>query len=384
MQSDVDVVVVGAGIVGAATALALTRSGARVVVLDRSAPNTGGSGTTAGNLHIQTIHTRRPGQGAAVDVRRLLPLQHRTSSLWNDLADSVPGLGLNRCGGYMVAETDEQVQALETKHDWERIAGIPTEVLTGSEARRLLPALGPSIQAATWCPLDGFAEPDLAGPATLRQAEAEGAVLRSHSPVTGVERIGDLWTVTTPDSTWVAPTVIDVAGPWMAGIASMAGISLDLRPTSLQMHALAAPPHTLDVLVQHVGEGMSIKQDRRGRLVLGGGWPAGTFHDTDAASSLPESTTGNLAQVERLLPSLAALPLVDTWTGPVLTTPDEMPVIGAVDGAPGFYVAGGTYSFTFAPLWAQLLTSMVHGRVPDIDVSEFSPARLTSFAEHGR
>lgn len=384
MRSDVDAVVVGAGIVGAATALALTRAGARVVVLDRSAPNAGGSGATAGNLHIQTIHTRRPGQGVAVDVRQLLPLQARTSTLWNELDDSVPDLGLARCGGFMVAETEDQVRTLEAKHHWELAAGIPTEVLTGREARRLLPTLGPSVEAATWCPLDGFAEPDLAGPALLRQAEAEGAEVRSHHPVTGLDRVGDEWAVTTPAITLTAPVVIDVAGPWMAGIASMAGVSMNLRPTALQMHALDAPPDTLGVLVQHVGEGMSIKQDRRGRLVLGGGWPAGEFHDTDAATPLPESTVGNLAQIERLLPSLAALPLTDTWTGPVLTTPDEMPVIGPVGGAPGLLVAGGTYSFTFAPLWAQLLTAMVRGHEPDLDVGAFSPARLTAVAEHGR
>nr|WP_296765390.1 FAD-binding oxidoreductase [Rhodococcus sp. (in: high G+C Gram-positive bacteria)] len=376
MRSEVDVVVIGAGIVGAATALALTRAGSRVAVLDRTVPNTAGSGTTAGNLHIQTIHTRRPGQGTAVDVEQLLPLQKSTSTLWNSLAETVPGLGLNRCGGFMVAETEQQVDALVTKHAWEQDAGIPTEVLTGDEARRALPALGPTIEAATWCPWDGFAEPDLAGPALLGQAVLEGATVHPSTPVTGLARVGDDWEVLTDSGTWTAPVVIDVAGPWMAPIASLAGVSLDLVPTSLQMHSLSAAPRALEVLVQHVGEGMSIKQDRTGRLVLGGGWPAGAFHDTDAAPSRRESTTGNLEQVRRLLPTLGRNRLLETWTGPVVTTPDEMPVIGELSGAPGVFVAGGTYSFTFAPLWAQVLTALVHGSEPEVDVSAFSPDRL--------
>ncbi|MEW2018851.1 FAD-binding oxidoreductase [Rhodococcus sp. NPDC076796] len=382
MRSDVDVVVIGAGIVGAATALALTRAGSRVAVLDRTLPNTAGSGTTAGNLHIQTIHTRRPGQGTAVDVEQLLPLQKSASTLWNTLDETVPGLGLNRCGGLMVAETEEQVHALITKHRWERAAGIPTEVLSGDEARQALPLLGPSIRAATWCPWDGFAEPDLAGPTLLRQAAAEGASVHPSTPVIGLTRESDVWTVGTNGGTWIAPAVVDVAGPWMAPIAAMAGISLDLVPTSLQMHALKAAPRTLEVLVQHVGEGMSIKQDRTGRLVLGGGWPAGAFHDSETAPSRPDSTTGNLEQVRRLLPALGQNPLVDTWTGPVLTTPDEMPVIGELAEAPGLFVAGGTYSFTFAPLWGRVLSALVRGTEPEVDVSAFSPNRLVRLRTH--
>lgn len=382
MPRELDVVVVGAGIVGAATALALTRAGSRIAVLDRAEPNTAGSGTTAGNLHVQTIHTRRPGQGTAVDVEKLLPLQKATSELWDMLGASVPGLGLNRCGGFMVAETDEQVRALHTKYRWEQSAGIPTEVLTGDEARRALPLLGPTVEAATWCAWDGYAEPDMAGPALLRQAIAEGATLHPHTPVTGLEYTGDEWVVTTPARTWRAPVVIDVAGPWMAAIVAPAGITLDLTPTSLQMHALEAEPGTLDVLVQHVGEGMSIKQDRHNRLVLGGGWPAGPFHDRRAAPVRDDSTAGNLAQIERLLPSLHRYPLRHTWTGPVVTTPDELPVIGGLEEAPGLFVAGGTYSFTFAPLWAQALTAMVHGNTTDIDLSAFSPARLVQLPTH--
>ncbi|WP_328394292.1 NAD(P)/FAD-dependent oxidoreductase [Nocardia sp. NBC_00416] len=376
MHAEVDAVVIGAGIVGAAAALALTRAGSRVAVLDRTTPNTAGSGTTAGNLHIQTIHARRPGQGVAVDVERLLPLQKATSGLWDVLADSVPDLGLTRCGGFMVAETEEQVLRLRAKYEWERAAGIPTEVLTGDEARRALPLLGPTIEGATWCAWDGFAEPAAAAPAVLRRAVAEGAALHSNTPVTALRRADEKWEVVTPAGRWHTPAVIDAAGPWMADIAALAGVRLDLTPMSLQMHSLAAAPRTLDVLVQHVGEGMSIKQDHRDRLVLGGGWPAGPFHPSGSAPILADSTTGNLAQVARLLPPLSGGRLLETWTGPVVTTPDEMPVIGELDRAPGLFVAGGTYSFTFAPLWAELLTALVLGKATGLDVSAFSPSRL--------
>lgn len=377
--SEVDVVIIGAGIVGAAAAFRLTDAGFRVVVLERAVPNCAGSGTTAGNLHIQTIHTRRPGQGVALDVRRLLPLQLAASGLWDQLEHDVPGgVGLVRCGGYMVAETDEQCAALAQKHEWEREIGIPTRLLTGDEARQELPLLGPTVAGASWCALDGYAEPDIAGPALLAAALARGAQLFTDTKVTAIERIGESWNVGTAAGTWQAPHVVNAAGPWMAEVAAMVDVQLDLRALSLQMHTLAAPPETLNVLVQHVGEGISIKQDKRNRIVLGGGWPAGQFRAEGAAPIREESIEGNLAQTRRLMPGLGEIELSDVWTGPVVTTPDELPIIGELDSAPGVFVAGGTYSFTFASLWADILTAFVQGKEPVVDVSSFGPARLTA------
>ena len=158
----------------------------------------------------------------------------------------------------------------------------------------------------------------------------------------------------------------------------MVDVQLDLRALSLQMHTLAAPPETLNVLVQHVGEGISIKQDRRNRIVLGGGWPAGQFRTAGAAPIREESIAGNLAQTGRLMPGLGEIELSDVWTGPVVTTPDELPIIGELESAPGVFVAGGTYSFTFASLWADVLTALVQGKEPAVDVTSFGPARLTA------
>jgi sarcosine oxidase, subunit beta len=113
-------------------------------------------------------------------------------------------------------------------------------------------------------------------------------------------------------------------------------------------------------------------------VVLGGGWPGGPFLLEEPAAVLADSIDGNTAQASRSLPALATAPLTDVWTGPVITTPDEMPVIGAVDDAPGMLVAGGTYSFTFAPVWADVLTALVSGERPRVDISPFTPARLAT------
>jgi sarcosine oxidase subunit beta len=372
-----DVVVVGAGILGASAAFHLAERGYRVVVLERGAPNREGSGTTAGNLHIQAIHTRRPGQEIPVDSARLLSLQRRASDHWAQIEDRLDtDVELRRGGGFMVAETAAQEEELREKHEWERRAGIPTEVLTGDEARKRLPLLSDRVRAASWCPLDGYANPLLITPAYLTAARRLGAELHAFTPVTGIRRVGDGYKVLSGERSWTAPVVVNTAGPWITEISALAGIRIRMSPVAIQMHVTVRVPPVMHHLVQHIGEGMSVKQVNAGNLLIGGGWPAAELDMAGRSTVSVPSMAGNLAQAGRILPFLGGLRLLRMWAGPLAATPDEMPVIGEVPGHPGFFVAGGTYAFTLAPVWGDTLCRQIAGAPPADPVGDLGPGRL--------
>jgi len=399
MAATADFVVIGGGVVGAAILHELTERGLGGILLERDLPNRQGSGTTAGNLHIQAIHAERPDQEIAVDTRQLVPLQARTSELWRSLQDGFETpLDISVKGGLTVAETPAQVAHLREKAAWEAEAGIPTSVISGDEARARVPQLGAAVLAATWCEWDGWANNLVITPAYLDAARRGGAKVRTHSPVIGMHRLASGWRVSTPTGDIDTPVVVDAAGPWMDRIAELAGFPLLMAPLAIQMLETVRVAPVLEHLIQHIGEGLSVKQVSTGNVVIGGGWPAAHFDLQGVSPVSSQSVDGSLDQVRRVLPGLTGIRLSRAWTGPLAATPDEMPVIGEMPGDSGFHVAGGTYAFTFSPLWARITADNVlgttalgttalgttrdatHGTTPattpDIDVSRFAPARL--------
>lgn len=377
MTDSVDVVVIGAGILGAATARELATRGLRVAIFDAGAANSQGSGATAGNVHVQGIHTRRPGQDTPVDVSRLLPLQRAAHDGWlrwhAELGNSS---GYVQSGGWMVAETDADVEQLHLKYGWEAAVGIPTEVVDGDTARRDNPALGKTVLAATRCDWDGFANPALITPALLTDAVRSGARLIEHAPVTALSPVADGWAVTAGDNVVRCGRVVDVAGPWLADVARLIGVELVLTPIAIQLFTTAPVPPTVTGLIQHVAQGMSVKQTSDGRLMVGGGWPAGSMRPDGSADVDETGIAGSLAQAARVLPALAELQVDRAWSGPLAATPDEMPVIGEIPGRAGFFVAGGTYAFTFAPVWSRSLAALITGDQPPLELADLGPERL--------
>ena len=233
-----DVVVIGAGILGAATAYHLAAAGHAVTVLERGPANREGSGTTAGNLHIQAIHARRPGQAIPVDVGRMLPLQVAAGRYWQTVADELgQSVELRQGGGFSVAETEADMAELRRKHAQEVRHGLPTELIDGDTARRAFKELSHTVQLADWCPLDGYANPLLATGAYLDAATRHGAHIRPFSPVTSVKATtGGGYLVHAGNETVAAPTVMNLAGPWIAPVAALSGIAVAMSPVAIQMH----------------------------------------------------------------------------------------------------------------------------------------------------
>jgi sarcosine oxidase subunit beta len=387
-----DVLIVGGGLVGCATAFHLARAGLSVLVAEAGDVNAVASGQNAGSLHFQ-MERRFLEQGDAVmaQAARVIRLNRRAIDEWRGL-EALLGtpLGVAMNGGLMVAETPEQVDLLERKARLEEAAGMATRLIDGGEARDRAPYLGPQVAAALWAPDEGHADPKKVTPAFAAAAVHEGARIVSHSPVRGLRKVAGGFEAQCGALHVRADRVVIAAGAWIATIGAMLNLHLPVFPLGLTMNVTERCAPFIPHLVQHVGRRLSMKQAGAGNVLIGGGWPSrlaqradGTGFDLSRPPApIAGSIAGNLAAATDIVPRVAGLNLVRTWTGTVAVSSDQLPVVGEVPRMRGVYVAGGGSAFTLGPTFARLLAdTIVEGRDAG-DLADFSPARyehLNSF-----
>ena len=385
VDSRPDVVVIGGGLLGCAASYYLSQGGARVVLLEKEQLNRQASGQNAGSLHFQLEHRMvEHGDALAKQFVLSIPLVLDAVARWSDLeAELGEDLEIVQEGGFIVAETREEIELLEKKKDLESKWGLSTELLTGDEARRMAPYLSKTIQAAGYFSKEGHANPRLIAPALARAAMRLGAEVSTNQRVNYLGRRNGKWTVRTESGLELGTeTVLVTAGAWTGRVAALANVNLPVTPVALSMMATEAVPPTISHLVQHVGRRLSMKQMRDGNVLIGGGWPAWLrrkehYADIDASPALLlDSLSGNAALASRVVPAVRALRLIRTWSGIVGVTPDQIPALGEIRRRPGLFVAIGGSGFTIGLTYARLLSEQILKGRSSLPMDVYTPHRF--------
>lgn len=384
-----DVLVVGAGLTGCATAWHLARQGASVLVVDRGDVSAGASGQNAGSLHFQ-IERRflEHGEALADQASRVVALNRLAIAEWRGLEAALGApLEVVLAGGLMVAETAEELALLERKCAREAQYGIDTELVDGNKARAIAPYLSERVIAASWLADEGHANPRLVTPAFAKAAQAAGAGIATHTRVTAIDRDGGGFSVTLDADAGtrkvIAGQVLVAAGAWTAELGALANLHLPVLPAGLTMSATERVGLFMPHLIQHVGRRLSMKQTESGNVLIGGGWASRLRRDETGGFDLSrtpalrlENLRENLRAAADTVPALPDLALLRCWTGAVALTADQLPLVGEVPSRPGFYVCAGGSGFTLGPVFARALAGALGGAAPDARLALFSPARF--------
>ncbi len=377
----VDVVVVGAGVVGVATAYHLARLGAkRVLLLDERSDVA--SGTSAQSSAILRTH---------YSVPENVELAQRSLAVFKDfkayLGDGEADCGFNRCG-YLIVADDARAAAVRAALARQRALGIAADEISAAQARELLPLLHSGGLAVFGHEPDaGYADAYLTASAVARAARRLGVVQRLGTRVQGLLHQGRRVNgVRLADGTALsAGHVVLAANVWAPRLLAPLGLHAPVQVQRHEVVALSAPQPYLPsypVFKDMAGPSMLYARSygRTQALVSAGG--AGPVVDADEGQAdVPLDTVLALGQeLSARLPCYAAAGLASSWTGLYDVTPDWNPVLGAVPGFTGLTVAFGFsgHGFKLSPVVGRLLAQVALGLPTEVSLA---PYRWQRFEE---
>jgi sarcosine oxidase subunit beta len=368
-----DVVIVGGGVNGAATAFYLAQLNVgKIIVLDRAYPGAGASSRGMGLL--RTYHANDPEAVLAI----------KSLEVFRNWKDAVGGT----CGfvetGFLYLERSARRDAVATNVGRVNRLGGRAELIDGAALGELQPHMNVEDTVAAWEPDCGYAYGALAVDAFLDGARRMGASLMTRMPALALRtvagRIAGIETASGPISTG---TVVLAAGAWSAPLAATAGVTLRIEPRRLTIgrvylpDGIESPATFLDAAVDtsFKPDGartalISMRDDRYGCSID----PDGLADDVDV------SAVGR--GIERLAKRIPLAKLAAggrTWTGVDGFTPDFKGIYGNVDGVEGLIVCAGASEkgFKVSPAVGMGLAQLVaHGKCDFIEDSAFAANRF--------
>jgi glycine/D-amino acid oxidase-like deaminating enzyme len=373
-----DVIIIGGGIAGCATAWYLAADGVEVLLLEQGDLNASASGANAGSLHAQIQHEPfvEQGEAWAKSFAPALPFFAESIALWKTAGEEIGAdLEVVQNGGILVAKTDDEMRLIEAKSRIEIAAGLDMQLLGRSDLQAMAPYISDEMIGGVYCPIEGKADPLKTAPAFAAAAKARGATIRRRSRVQSIRRCDSGYEVAASDGIFTAPRVVNAAGVETGRIASMLGAALTIQAFPIQLCVTEPVAPLINHLVYSASDMLTLKQSSVGTILIGGGWPA-VIDDQGRPQVSPESLSRNLAVALDAVPALATINIVRTWAAIVNGTDDWRPMLGELPGLPGFYINYVPWmGFTGGPGGARAVASMVQGKPApfEFDASYFSP-----------
>jgi glycine oxidase len=346
-----DVIIIGGGIIGLSLAIALRKRGATVLVVERGEPAREASHAAGGMLVDCPLETLQALQPLATASARMYPeFAHELeleSGMKVDLRDQ----------GTILFPSTEHIHHFESAP------------LAAAALAELEPALVAADRPAFFLK-ERSVDPRALSAAAWKAAKNRGVDFSSGDEVTSVTVTeGRATGVATTKTAFHAAKVVNCAGAWSGQIAPRA---FPTRPVKGQMLCLAMPSRTLLKHVVRAPEAYLIPRSD-GRLLVGATVEEVGFDKRTDIATIQRLHRAALA----LIPELHNAKILEDWAGLRPGTPDALPILGET-ATPGYYVATGHFrdGILLTPVTAEVMTAVIEGRIPEFDLTSFSPARF--------
>ena len=399
MAREAEILIVGGGIAGAATACYLARHGRDVTLVERGEIASEASGANAGQIGA-TGWGEMPDLGAYLTMGSLQLFKELQLDLGYDIE-------FRQSGSLTAIHTPAQYDYMRDRVLDMRSHGFEVELLTTREARAMEPEANPNLLGFMYTPLRAQADPVRATRAFADAAAKSGArILTNHAVSDIVPLAVGGYSVATDRGEFVCESLVMAAGAWCGPVGRMLGLDVPIVPVRGQMWATESlppsvfqtqssaesahawsvddgadgdtPPELTHKGGARVTRHLYGRQRRNGEIIFGGDRQLAGYDKTVEHTGI-EVNKGHASEV---IPMLSSLPIARTWAGLMPFSMDGAPTIGRIPSRENLYIVSGLASSGFGrgPMAGKLLADFVHtGHRPQV-LSEADPGRRVTEA----
>ena len=383
-----DVAVLGAGVNGTSTAYELCKRGKSVILIDKVVMGAGASGSCDDMILLQS---KKPGI--------LLEMAFRSLELFEGLKTELPcDIEFDTRGGTILIEDEEHLSVMEEFVASQNRCGLDVEIIDAKRLRELQPLVARDIIASTYSARDSQVNPMLLMKGFMLGAKRMGLRFLDRSSPLAIEPRSGGWELRLSTGDIVeAGAVINAAGTWAGEVSKLIGFEIPITPRKGQVIVTEAIPtigqtnvwsaqYIVSKLRPHAevaagskpadrfGLGFAFTGTHSGNYLIGSTRENAGFDKTTD----PEALALIAGQVKRFFPVMSKINFIRTFAGLRPSTPDGMPFLGEVPGAPGFFIAAGHEGdgIALSPITGRVMADLITGVRPEFDLGAFAPGRF--------
>jgi D-hydroxyproline dehydrogenase subunit beta len=369
-----EVVIVGAGIVGAACASELAAEGLRVLVIDESFPSSGTTGAAMGHIVVMD------------DSEAQFAITRYSQILWDDMREQLPPtVEFDPCGTLWVATDEEEMAEVRRKFSYYRERGVNAEILDSQQVRDAEPHLRAPLAGGLRVPGDSVVYPPCATGFLLQKARDLGARIIHGQPVAaigkGIARLAD-------GTIFAAGFIINAAGQSAPKLSA----GINIKPRKGHLVITDRYPNFLGHQIVELGYlksahsltadsvAFNVQPRKTGQILIGSSRQYGAEN-----SAVDELILARMLQrAFEYMPDLNLLSAIRVWTGFRPATPDKLPLIGPSPEDPSVLVAAGHegLGITTSLATAKLICAQILGQRPAIPIQPYLPSRQMAAEAH--
>lgn len=374
MNKGAEVIIVGAGIVGAACALELSTEGLRVLVIDEGFPSAGSTGAAMGHIVVMD------------DSDAQFAITRYSQILWDDMHDQFPAsVEFDPCGTLWIAADEEEMREVRRKFDYYRERGVNAEILDSRQVRDAEPHLRTPLAGGLRVPGDSVVYPPCAADFLLKKARALGARVIQCQPVASIgkniARLAD-------GTVFAAGFIVNAAGQSAPKLSP----GINIKPRKGHLVITDRYPNFLHHQVVELGYlksahsltadsvAFNVQPRKTGQILIGSSRQYGAEN-----SAVEESILSRMLQrAFEYMPDLNFVSAIRGWTGFRPATPDKLPLIGPSPQDPSVLVAAGHegLGITTSLATAKLVCAQILGQRPAIPIQPYLPSRQMAAEAH--